>query len=168
MATDASPDEVVPEDRRRSDRPRALAAVLAFSFSLGVGGLALPLAALASGYDAAVVGLLAATSAVSQLAFRLGLPQLLGRYPDRLLITVSCLTMALSYGLLLGSRELPVFVAAQLLQGMSRAVFWTASQTHAVRANGSAVRLLAEVGAVGNVGQMVAPLVTGVLVSIAI
>jgi Major Facilitator Superfamily len=151
-----------------SDRPRALLAILAFSFTIGIGTLALPLTALASGYDAVTVGLLTATSAISQFGFRLGLPQLLGKVPDRVLIAFSCLTMGASYGVLLASTALPVFVVAQLMQGGSRALFWTASQTHAARSGGRTVRLLAEVGLVGGIGQMMGPLVTGFLAGISL
>ena len=51
----------------RSDQPAALGAVFIYSIALGVGTLALPLLALDAGYDAATVGLLTATSAVSQV-----------------------------------------------------------------------------------------------------
>ena len=147
---------------RRSDRtPLALSAVAAFSFALGVGRLALPLLALAAGYDAAGVGLLTATSAISQFLFRLRLPFWLGRYRDRALVAVACLMMAASYLAVFASVALPVFIAAQLLQGGARALFWTASQTHAVRAPGVPVRQLAEVATVGNVGTMIGPATTG-------
>jgi hypothetical protein len=65
--------------------------------------------------------------------------------------------------MLLFSTALPVFVVAQLFQGGSRAVFWTASQTHAVRGPGTAVQSLSLVGGTGNVSQMLGPLVTGML-----
>ena len=76
---------------------------------------------------------------------------------------VACIGMASAYGLLFMSRLLPVFVVAQLLQGGSRALFWTASQTHAVRSRGTAVQSLSLVGGTGNVSQMLGPLVTGFL-----
>ena len=78
-------------DRRRprhpvpmlSDRIASLAVIFAFSIGLGVATVAIPLLALESGYDAAAVGFLVATSAASQLGFRLCLPWLLRRVPDR-------------------------------------------------------------------------------------
>ena len=162
MAGSAQPAGPAP-DVRPDDRRRALSAVFAFSFSLGLGSLALPLLAVASGYDAASVGFLAATSAISQFLFRLRLPKLLATYPDRGLIAFAATTLAASYGMLLISTALPVFIVAQLFQGGSRAVFWTASQTHAVRGPGTAVQSLSLVGGMGNVSQMLGPLVTGVL-----
>ncbi|HET7829202.1 MAG TPA: MFS transporter [Candidatus Limnocylindrales bacterium] len=163
--TSAEPDVDPPVAQ---DRPRALVAIFTFSFALGIGGLALPLVALAAGYDAVVVGLLTATSAISQFLFRLGLPQLLGKVPDRVLITLSCITIAASYGILMISTLLPVFVVAQLMQGAARALFWTASQTHAARSGGRTVRLLAEVGLVGGIGQLCGPLVTGFIAAISL
>ena len=159
MTTSSRPVE------QRSDHAAALGAVLAFSMSLGVATLALPLLALAAGYDPVAIGFLTATSAIAQFGLRLRLPQLLGRYPDRLLIALSCVMMASSYGLLLISTSLPAFVVAQLLQGGARALFWTASQTHAVRSPGIPVRMLAQVGTVGNIGTMIGPAVTGLAAS---
>jgi len=169
VTTTGEPEPAAPPPARTGDdRRTALSAVFAFSFSLGLGSLALPLLAVASGYGATTVGLLAATSAVSQFVFRLGLPRLLARYPDRALIALACLTMASSYGMLLASTLLPVFVVAQLFQGGSRALFWTASQTHAVRSPGTAVQSLSMVGGIGNVSQMLGPLVTGVLATVSL
>jgi hypothetical protein len=147
----------------RTDRPWALSAILAFTLSLGIAPLGLPLVALASGYDAVAIGLLTASAAISQLLFRLILPWLLGRLPDRMLIAISCLLLSLSYALLLATTIAPVFVLAQLCQGGGRALFWTASQTHAVRTPGAPVKMLAQVGVLGNLGTMMGPLLTGIL-----
>lgn len=149
----------------RSDRPWALAAILAFTLSLGISPLALPLVALASGYDAVAIGLLTASAAISQFGFRLSLPWLLARYPDRMLIAASCVLLSASFAVLLVSTIPVVFVLAQLFLGGGRALFWTASQTHAVRTPGSPVKMLAQVGALGNLGTMIGPLVTGVVAS---
>ncbi|MBX3030214.1 MAG: MFS transporter [Chloroflexi bacterium] len=137
--------------------------IMGFSFSLGVGTLALPLLALAAGYDAAAVGMLTAFSAVAQFLFRLCLPWLLGRYPDRAIIGVGCLAMGGSYALLLVDTSLLAFLLAQMLQGSSRALFWTASQTHVVRGSSNSVRPLAWLQALGSVGMLVAPAVAGLV-----
>jgi len=146
-----------------TDRPWALAAILAFTLSLGIGPLALPLVALASGYDPVAIGFLTASAAISQFLFRLGLPWLLGRFPDRVLIAAACLLLSACYALLIITTVAPVFVLAQLCQGGGRALFWTASQTHAVRTPGTPVKMLAQVGVVGNLGTMMGPLLTGIL-----
>jgi MFS family permease len=149
--------------------------VFGFSFALGTSGLVLPLLALAAGYGPAAVGLLAATSAISQFIFRLTLPWLLGRYADRLLLGVACLVLAGSYALLIITTAGPVFIVAQLMQGAARATFWTASQTHAVRAraadagqeNGS-VRSIARVQLVTNIGTIFGPALAGLAAGISL
>jgi MFS family permease len=145
------------------DRAAAVGAVLGFSFSLGSASLILPLLALASGYDPATIGILTAISAVSQLALRLQLPAILAIVPDRTMIVAANGMMVASFALLLVSREIPAFVVAQLLQGGARAMFWTASQTHAVRSRDGVVRSLVIVQVVGNVGAFAGPAAAGIV-----
>lgn len=148
------------------DRVAALGAVFGFSMSLGVATVAIPLLALGAGYEPAVVGFLVATSAASQLTTRFALPWLLGRFPDRTLILVACLLMVAAFGLLILSTALVVFATAQLLQGVARAVFWTSSQTHAIRGDGPAVRGLVDLNVCGNAGTLVGPALGGSLAAI--
>ncbi len=145
------------------DRAAAGIAVLAFGVSLGIGSIGIPLLALDAGYDAATVGFLAATSAITHITARLQLPWVLNRVADRWLIGGATLLLALSYGLLLVSTSLPIFVLAQLVSGVARAAFWTGSQTHAVRRTESTVRALAIVNLLGSTGQVVGPALGGVL-----
>jgi hypothetical protein len=150
----------------RGDRPLALVVAFGFALSLGIGTVAVPLVALDAGYDPATIGLLAATAAGSQLATRFALPWLLGRFADRLLITTAGGLMLIGLGVLLVSRELPAFVAAQLVIGASRAWFWTASQTHALRSGGSPVRRLVDLSLAGNAGTLTGPVLAGGLATI--
>src|SRR5262245_10658948 len=150
-------------EEARSDRPVALVVAFGFALSIGIGVVAVPLVALAAGYDPATIGFLAASAAGSQLATRLSLPWLLGRYPDRLLIGFAGALMLAGYLLLLGATALPVFVAAQLSMGASRAVFWTASQTHALRSGGPPVRRLVDLNLAGNAGTLTGPVLAGAL-----
>ncbi len=166
MTEEPKPEESPETDSDQGgqvDRTFSVLSIAGFSLSLGAAGLVMPLVALASGYDLAAVGVLAAISAVSQLGFRLLLPWLLTRFSDRDLIVAAEIMMVGSFALLVVSRELPAFVLAQLLQGGARALFWTASQTHAVRGSGGVVRSLAMVQAVGNVGQLIGPVVAGIV-----
>ena len=146
-----------------ADRVASLVCVFAFSVGLGVATVAIPLLALDAGYDAAAVGFLVATSAVSQLAFRLALPVLFGRFADRALIAVASLLMLAAFALLLVSTIVVVFVVAQLLQGAARAIFWTSSQTHAVRSGGRPVDRLVDLNVAGNAGTLVGPVLAGSL-----
>lgn len=139
--------------------------VLGFSVSLGTATLVLPLLALAAGYDAAAVGLLAAVSAISQFLFRLWLPWLLGRYPDRHIVGAACLFIAGSYTLLLVDTSLVAFVIAQLMQGSARALYWTGSQTHVVRVTGNTVSGLARLQALSSIGLLIGPAVAGLAAS---
>ena len=154
-----------PLDDRR-DRVVGLVVVFAFSIGLGVGTVTIPLLALASGYDAAAVGFLVATAAAMQLGGRLALPWLLGRFTDRSLTAISAVMMVAAFALLIWSTVLPVFIAAQLLQGAARAIFWTSSQAHAIRDQPEPIRRLVDLNVAGNAGTLVGPAVGGLLASI--
>jgi predicted MFS family arabinose efflux permease len=160
----ADPAIVPPGDRR--DRVTALGVVFAFSIGLGVGTVTIPLLALASGYDPAAVGFLVATAAAMQLASRLALPWLLGRFEDRTLIAISAAMMLATFVLLAISTEVVVFVAAQLLQGAARGIFWTSSQTHAIRDQPRPVQRLVDLNVAGSAGTLVGPAIGGILASL--
>lgn len=147
----------------RLDRAAAVVSIAGFSLSLGASGLVLPLLAISAGYDFATVGILTAISAISQLGFRLWLPWLLTRFSDRSMIVAANVFLVGSFGVLLLSADLPIFVFAQLLAGAARALFWTSTQTHAVRSKGNIVQSLSIVQAVGNVGQLFGPPIAGLI-----
>jgi MFS family permease len=151
------------QEQPRGDRPIALAVAFGFALSLGIAVVAVPLVALGAGYDPAAVGFLVATAALSQLSTRLTLPWLLGRYPDRSLIGLAALFMLGSFSLLLVSTALPAFLLAQVAQGAARAIFWTSSQTHAIRSGGSQVRRLVDLNLAGNAGTLTGPALAGML-----
>jgi len=155
-----------PRGSDRGDRPVALVVAFGFALSLGIATVTIPLVALDAGYDAAAVGFLAAIAAGSQLVTRLPLPWLLGRFPDRILIAVAGAMMLAGYLLLLTTTALPVFVAAQLAIGASRAFFWTASQTHAIRSGGPPVRRLVDLNLAGNAGTLTGPVLAGALAAV--
>ena len=71
--------------------------------------------------------------------------------------------MLAAFGLLLLSTAVAVFVTAQLLQGTARAIFWTSSQTHAVRSGGRPVDRLVDLNAAGNAGTLIGPALAGTL-----
>ena len=154
-----------PRDDRR-DRFVGLVVVFAFSIGLGVGTVTIPLLALAAGYDAPAVGFLVATAAAMQLGTRLTLPWLLGRFTDRSLTAISAAMMLAAFVLLVASTAVAVFVAAQLLQGAARAIFWTSSQAHAIRDQPDPIRRLVDLNLAGNAGTLVGPAVGGLLASI--
>lgn len=154
-------------DRRHRILSRDMVASAAggavYALSLGIASVALPLLALRAGYSAAAVGALTAASAISQLATRLVLGAAMRRWPDWTLIAGAALLLAISNGVVALSSAAVPFVLAQLLQGVSRACFWTGSQTHVVRGPGRAASALATVNLVSSVGLLAGPVVAGVL-----
>lgn len=156
------------ETGQKNDRSRLAATVLAFGFSLGCTTIAFPLLAIDSGFSASVVGLLAALSAAVQMGTRFILPWLLGRVADRRLLSAALVTMAVSSSVLLFASSGVAFVVAQIFQGAARGIFWTSSQTHAVRMPGIAAKRLGFIQAMGQLGGLAGPIVAGILASIAL
>ncbi len=128
-----------------------------YALALGIASVALPLLALRAGYSAAEVGALTATSAISQLATRLVLGAVMRRWPDWTLIAGAALLLGVGNGIAALSASLVPFVIAQLLQGVSRACFWTGSQTHVVRGPSRAASALAAVNLSSSVGLLAGP-----------
>jgi MFS family permease len=149
--------------RSRVDRAATLLVTFGFALALGIATVAIPLVALASGYDPAAVGFLVAGAAAAQLATRLALPWLLGRFADRSLIGASLGLMLGAFVVLALSTSLVAFVVAQLAQGAARAIFWTAGQTHVIRDGGPRVRRLVDFNLAGNAGTLIGPTLGGLL-----
>ena len=152
---------------RRVDRDLAASALggLTFSMALGMAMVALPLLALEEGYSKSAVGLLTAVSAVAQMGTRMALAPLMRRYPDWVLVFIAGGLMAISCGLVAWSAALLPFVGCELLQGAARGCFWTGSQTHVVRGEGSSVSRLAVVNLVSSAGQLGGPVLAGLIAS---
>ena len=148
----------------RSDGRWMASSAAGYSFALGVASVAVPLQAVASGYGAVEIGVLTAVSAVSQMVSRMFLGRAMRRWPDWWIIAASCVLLAASCLVLVATTAVVPFCIAQLLQGVSRACFWTGSQTHVVRGEGSSVRALASVNLVGNVGLLAGPAVAGLMI----
>lgn len=136
---------------------------MGFSLALSVASVALPLLAVASGYSAVEVGLLTATSAVSQLLIRLVIGALMRRYPDWVLVLLAALLLAASTAIVSVSAAPVPFVLCQLAQGAARGAFWTGSQTHVVRGSASAVSGMAKVNLASSVGLLAGPVAAGLL-----
>lgn len=141
----------------------SLLMAMLFSFSLSGLLLVIPLTALSAGYEATVIGLLVAVAAVAQIITRFSLGWLMRRISDKHLLISSAVLIATSSVLLLLSSSLLVFVISQLFQGAARALFWTSSQTHAVRLSTTAVKGLRGMNLSAGLGQIVGPVVAGVL-----
>ncbi|NUS52717.1 MAG: MFS transporter, partial [Nocardioidaceae bacterium] len=149
--------------RPSRDLAAAAAGGFVFSVALGLASVVLPLLAVRSGYSGVAIGLLTALSAVTQMASRMVLGPVMRVFPDWTLVLGACVTLALSSAAVAVSTALVPFALAQALQGVSRACFWTGSQTHVVRGDGPSVGALAAVNLVSGVGLLLGPVAGGVI-----
>ena len=147
----------------RADASMSAAGGAVFSLGLGIATIAVPLLAVRTGYSPTAIGVLVALSAVSQMITRVFMGAMMRRLPDKVFIVAAAVLLALSSVLLVLSAAWLAFAVSQLLQGVSRAFFWTGTQTHAVRGSSSAVAALARVNLASGVGQVAGPLLGGVL-----
>lgn len=145
------------------DLSAAATGAMVYSCALGIVTVVMPLLAVHSGYGKPAVGYLTAVSALAQILTRLSLGAVMRIYPDRWLILAAGVLLAGSSVLVAASARLPWFVLAELLQGSSRGMFWTGSQTHVVRGVGSAVGRLAVVNFISSIGLLAGPVAAGVL-----
>lgn len=145
------------------DLTSAVIVAAIYTLSQGMSVVAVPLLALSAGYSATGIGALVAVSALSQILSRLSLPAILRRFPDWTLIAAAGVVLAASNAVAAWSSSVVALVVAQSLQGVSRASFWTGSQTHAVRGDRPAAATIATVNFTGGVGLLVGPVVAGVL-----
>lgn len=145
----------------RRDRALSASAIVLFSVALGILSVVVPLLGVHAGYSASEVGLLVAVAAIAQLVTRLCMGAVMRRIPDTSLLVAAALMIAVSSALLAISQAFMVFVASQLVQGAARALFWTSSQTHAVRNSPSAVIGLRDVNLAAGVGALAGPAVAG-------
>jgi len=150
--------------RGRRDELATTASTVAFSLALSLSAVALPLLAVAAGYDLVAIGMLTALSAVSQLATRMVIGRLMRRYPDWVLVVLAALCLAVSAAVVVISTEVVAFTVCQLAQGVARGAFWTGSQTHAIRGKGTARVALARMNVASGWGQLVGPITAGLLI----
>jgi Major Facilitator Superfamily len=110
------------------------------------------------------VGVLTAVSAIAQMATRLVLGAAMRLFGDWILVAGAGAMLAVSNGLVALSAAVVPFVAAELLQGVARACFWTGSQTHVVRGATRAIGALATINLVSSLGLLGGPVLAGVLI----
>lgn len=146
-----------------ADRALSIVATVLFSFALGTLSILVPLMAARAGYDLSEIGLLVAVAAVSQIVTRLCMGRLMRRFPDKWFLFAAGLMIAMSCALITLSDAVIIFAVSQLVQGTARALFWTCSQTHAVRTSPTAVRGLRDVNLAAGVGALLGPAVAGLL-----
>jgi MFS family permease len=157
-------DPQEPAGAGRRDTVASLSGAVVFAVALGIASVAVPLLALRSGYSTPEIGVIIALSAVTQMGARIVMGAMMRRFPDKWFVVTAATSLALSCSLMVFWTSWPVFIASQLLQGLARAFFWTGTQTHAVRLSTSAVRALARVNLASGTGQIIGPLLAGVLI----
>jgi MFS family permease len=146
-----------------ADRALSAAANVLFSYSLGTLSVVVPLLAVRAGYSPSQIGLLVAVAAVAQIAARLCMGALVRAFADKWFLLAAALMIAGSCALITLSDTLLVLALAQLVQGTARALFWTSSQTHAVRTSSSAVEGLRNVNLAAGIGALIGPAAAGYL-----
>ena len=145
----------------RRDTVATAAGATVYSISLGAAVVALPLLALEAGYTGVQVGVLVALSAVTQMLGRVGMGAWMNRFADWTFVMAAIALLTVSSTLAAVSTAVVPFVVAHMLQGVSRAFFWTGTQTHAVRGDRPAVRGMAIVNLSSATGLLLGPLVAG-------
>lgn len=149
--------------RSTRDTVASIGATSGFSLALGLATVAIPLLAVRAGYSTTEIGVLIAISALTQMATRVLMGAAMRRLPDWTFITMATVLMTGSCALLAASSAFVPFVAAQAVQGVARAFFWTGSQTHAVRVSMSSVGGLASVNLFSSIGLLAGPSLAGLL-----
>lgn len=160
LKSDVKPSRRSPEC---IDRALSATAIVLFSFALGILSVLVPLMAVRAGYTPAQIGLLVAVAALAQIAMRLAMGALMRTFPDKWFLVASVLMIGSSCVLVSLSNVLWVFTVSQLAQGAARALFFTSSQTHAVRIYTSAVKGSRNVNLAAGFGALLGPAVAGYL-----
>jgi MFS family permease len=152
-----------PSSRLNRDKLAISTLAVLFASALGLSSVALPLRALGAGHGAGVIGLLVALSALVQIVTRSRLGAVMRRVPDRVLLGVAPMALAVTFVVVLVSASIPALAVGWVLLALARACFWTAGQTHSVRGTASSLRGLATLNFFGSLGALTGPLLAGLL-----
>jgi MFS family permease len=132
---------------------------------MGLSAVASPLLALRSGYDASAIGVYIALSAVAQLSSRAFMGAMMRRIPDKYFVMLAGVSMGASCAAFSVWTDWWAFALSQVLQGLARGIFWTGTQTHAVRTSSNSVSAIAKVNLASGIGQVTGPFVCGPIVA---
>lgn len=146
----------------RTDRGLSIVTTSLFSVCLGMVTVAAPVIAVQAGISAAAIGVLVALAGVSQITTRLCMGPLLRRFPDKVFVALAAGALTVSCAVLRDS-AIGAFALSQLLQGLARALFWTGTQTHAIRAWRTSVGGLTAINIANGTGALVGPVLFGVV-----
>ncbi len=104
-----------------------------YALALAASGVMLTFVAIADGLSLAVIAALGATSAAAQFVSRVAVGALYRVATDRVIMAGALGMLAASMVLVLAAPGVTGLVLAQVLQGVSRACFWSGSQVHVIR-----------------------------------
>jgi len=135
-----------------------------YMIALGMVLILVPLYALALDYDLGTVGIIVASQAVFGLALRLFAGAIADRFGERWILWASFGTIASGAVVFAISGAFWAMIAAQFLLGVSRTMYWTATQSYSSRINQTRAGVhLGRSNSAGNAGQMVGLFLGGVL-----
>lgn len=138
---------------------------VAYTTVLGGILLLVPLYAFELGYSVAGVGLIVALQAALQVTLRIPVGWICQQFGEKRTLLVSFVALAATAALLVVSASLAAMVAAQLVMGLSRAVFFVSVQSYAARvSDDGGGRRLGTTQGLQAFGQMIGPVIAGWLV----
>ena len=137
-----------------------------FTYHIGLGAtlILVPLYALHLGFDLDELGMIVASQAVLGLFLRLIAGALSDRFGERWVLLISFATMALGAAIIGIASTFWPLILGQTLLGISRATYWTATQSYCSRINPSkAGILLGRMSSSRTSGEMVGALFAGLV-----
>ena len=158
-----APDRPVLATQRGRDEGWLYATAVLYSFALAVANVAFPLLALSVGYSAKALGIFVAISAIAQIGARWMLAAVMRRVSNATIVVASAILLTLSSAVVAATTNVIAIVASALLQGMSRAAFWTGSQTHIVRRDRPGAPSIAMLNLAASVAMVIGPIVAGLV-----
>lgn len=122
---------------RAEFRATVLIYLAGFTYHIGLGAtlILVPLYALHLGFDLAELGFIVASQAVFGLFLRLFAGAISDRFGERWVLLVSFAAMIAGAAVIGGSTTFWALISGQTLLGISRATYWTATQSYCSRIN---------------------------------
>lgn len=145
-------------DRRAEQRALFLiySSSAGYMVALGMMQVLVPLYALRLGYDIGEIGIIVASQAVFGLALRLFGGAISDQFGERWVLWFSFITICLGSLVFALSGAFWALIAGQLFMGISRANYWTSTQSYASRIDATrAGEALGRIGGFGNAGQVI-------------
>ncbi len=126
-----------PLSPRAEFRATALIYLAGFTYHIGLGAtlILVPLYALHLGFDFAELGVIVASQAIFGLLLRLFAGAISDRFGERWVLLISFATMVVGAAIIGVSDTFWTLVLGQTFLGISRATYWTATQSYCSRIN---------------------------------